>query len=85
MYEVAPDPWGQVIFFYNYVEHIPGDFDREIVSSLLEQYVGSAETEVRAQINHLNTPEGELMSVMLTYKPVSSPDAPDLSTAYSRL
>ncbi len=65
VYEVAPDPWGQVIFFYNYVEHIPGEFDRTIVGSLLREYVGGAETEVRNRIVDLNPPEGQLMAIIL--------------------
>lgn len=65
VYEVVPDPWGQVIFFYNYVEHIPGDFDRTTVSKLLQQYVHGEEMEVREYVAQLNTPEGELVALLL--------------------
>ncbi len=64
-YTVEPDPWGQVIFFYNFVAHIPGNFDRAIVASLLEQYVGGAENEVRGQLSSLKPAERALMTLLL--------------------
>ncbi len=36
---VEPDRWGQVIFFYNYLEHIPRSFDQEAVRKVLGYYV----------------------------------------------
>ncbi len=35
---VEPDSWGQILFFYNYLDHVPGEFDRDVVRNVLVHY-----------------------------------------------
>jgi len=42
---VEPDRWGQVIFFYNYLEYIPRSFNREEMQEVLGYYVADRVAE----------------------------------------
>jgi acetyl esterase/lipase len=63
---VEPDRWGQVIFFYNYLEHIPGDFSRAAVRSVLEYYVQDKVDEGDAAKNELSSVDRHIVDLILT-------------------
>lgn len=63
---VEPDNWGQVIFFYNYLEHIPGDFSRAAVRSVLEYYVQDRVEEGEAAKNELSPVDRCMVDLILT-------------------
>ncbi|MFC1547872.1 hypothetical protein ACFL5M_05030 [Candidatus Neomarinimicrobiota bacterium] len=63
---VEPDRWGQVIFFYNYLEHIPGDFSRAAVRSVLEYYVQDRVEEGDAAKDELSSVDRHIVDLILT-------------------
>ncbi len=62
---VEPDPWGQIIFFYNYLDHLPGDFDREAVREVLVHYVYDRLDEGAAAREALPVAEQRMADLML--------------------
>lgn len=66
--EVAtePDRWGEVIFFYNYLEHIPRSFDREAVREVLGHYILDRPEEGDAARARLPADERRIADLILT-------------------
>ncbi len=62
---VDPDPWGQIIFFYNYLDHVPGDFDREVVRAVLLHYVNDRPDEGATARETLPAAERRMTDLML--------------------
>ncbi|MFB0517272.1 MAG: hypothetical protein ACETWG_11815 [Candidatus Neomarinimicrobiota bacterium] len=63
---VAPDRWGQVIFFYNYLDHVPGSFDREAVRAVLGYYILDRVDQGDAARAMLPSKERRLADLILT-------------------
>ena len=63
---VEPDRWGQVIFFHNYLEHVPGAFDREAVRAVLSHYVLDQTAEGNAARAELPARERRIADLILT-------------------
>ena len=62
---VEPDPWGKIIFFYNYLDHVPGDFDREAVREVLVHYVNDRPDEGAAARAALPAGDRRMTDLML--------------------
>ncbi len=62
---VVPDPWGQIIFFYNYLDHVPGDFDREAVRAVLVYYVNDHPDEGAAAREALPAAERRMADLLI--------------------
>jgi dienelactone hydrolase len=63
---VEPDSWGQVIFFYNYLDHIPGNFNRTAVRKVLEYYVQDLGKEGDKARDELMPAERHIVDLILT-------------------
>ncbi len=63
---VEPDRWGQVIFFYNYLEHVPGEFDRDAVRGVLGYYVQDRVEEGDEARAGLPAAERSIVDLILT-------------------
>ncbi len=63
--EVDTDPWGQIIFFYNYLEYIERPFDREAVRTVLTYYVSGEEQAGLQARRKLAPREGAIMEAIL--------------------
>ncbi len=63
---IEPDPWGQVIFFYNYLEHIPRSFNRETMQEVLGYYVTDRVAEGDEARARLPAGERRLADLILT-------------------
>ena len=63
---VEPDRWGQVIFFYNYLDHVPGTFDQEQVRAVLNYYVQDLVDEGEAARSTLSGEERRVLDLFLT-------------------
>ncbi|MCK4579302.1 MAG: hypothetical protein KAU50_10960 [Candidatus Marinimicrobia bacterium] len=73
---VEPDPWGQIIFFYNYLDEIDGDFDRSSLKAVLEFYINDRPLEGDAARQSLGRREQELAELITT---PGNPDSLDLA------
>ncbi|UCH09256.1 MAG: hypothetical protein JSU61_08420 [Fidelibacterota bacterium] len=71
---VEPDRWAQVIFFYNYLDHIPGEFDKQVLRELLEYYIQDRVEEGDAARDQLQPSERRVADLILT------PGNPDSTT-----
>jgi acetyl esterase/lipase len=63
---VEPDRWAQVIFFYNYLNHIPGDFDRQALAEVLDYYIQDQVEQGDAARDQLRIPERRIADLILT-------------------
>ena len=63
---VEPDRWGQVIFFYNYLEYIPRSFNREAVRKMLGYYVLDQVAEGDEARGRLPARERRIADLILT-------------------
>lgn len=63
--DVDTDPWGQIIFFYNYLEYIERPFDLEAVREVLTYYVTGEEQAGLEARQKLAPREAAIMEAIL--------------------
>ncbi|UCH63778.1 MAG: hypothetical protein JSU77_04845 [Fidelibacterota bacterium] len=63
---VEPDRWGQVIFFYNYLEHITQSFNRETMQEVLGYYITDRIAEGDEARARLSINERRIADLILT-------------------
>ena len=51
---IEPHEWGKVVFFYNYLDHVQGQFDKKKVKSYLYSLVQENDSETKAIYSSLN-------------------------------
>ncbi|UCD37810.1 MAG: hypothetical protein JSW54_13475 [Fidelibacterota bacterium] len=73
---VQPDRWAQVIFFYNYLDYIPGDFDKEAVRAVLDYYVRDQVEEGDKAKEKLSSAERRITELIIT---PGNPESSDLA------
>lgn len=61
-----PERWGQVIFFHNYLEQIPGTFEHDAVRQVLDHYVQDHVAEGDAAKDRLPARERRIIDLILT-------------------
>ncbi|MEE9161542.1 MAG: alpha/beta hydrolase [Candidatus Neomarinimicrobiota bacterium] len=61
-----PERWGQVIFFHNYLDQIPGTFEHEIVRQVLDYYVQDRAADGDAARDGLPARERRIVDLILT-------------------
>ncbi|MEE9464016.1 MAG: alpha/beta hydrolase [Candidatus Neomarinimicrobiota bacterium] len=64
-FTIKPDPWGQILFFYNYLDHVPGKFDRESVRAVLKHYANDRHEAGAAVRDQLPERERRMADLLL--------------------
>ena len=64
--EVTPDPWGQVLFFHNYLDHLEQPFDEQLLRSALDYFVAANDEEGQRAMAELPDRERQLLETMMS-------------------
>ena len=63
---VEPDRWGQLIFFYSFLDQVPGSFDTGAVREVLDHYLRDSSSAGDAAKDQLPDDEKRIANLILT-------------------
>lgn len=64
--ETTPDPWGQIAFFHNYLDHFERPFDKQVLRLALDHFIAGDEAEGQRALAQLPDRERQLLETMLS-------------------
>ena len=67
----TPDPWGQIIFFHNFLDELPRTFDRVAVRQVLDHYIRADKDKGGVAAEKLAPRERRILKLIIT------PDNPE--------